>query len=208
MCRRRNHREPDLDPERLRQEVVAALGDNFFALDLDDIEEAVESMPWVYNARVNRYWPRGLAVKVSEQRVVAHWSGGEWLNHVGDVVHVPADATLEDLPRLSGPEGSAPLVLRRYREWAALLGTVALELESLRLNDRYAWVLQLSPMGGGVEGSFSVWLGRDDVDQRVKRFLHFYPGQLQADAGRVRKVDVRYPNGVAVQWAPPNDDAV
>lgn len=196
-----------LAPEQLRERVVGALGDNFFALDLAGIEEAVESMPWVHHARVNRYWPRGLAIKVSEQRVVARWDGGEWLNHVGDVVRIPADSTLEDLPRLSGPVGSGPLVLGRYRQWAPLLRTIALEIDSLRLNDRYAWVLELTPAGGAARGSFSVWLGREDIEQRITRFLRFYPGQLQADAARVVKVDVRYPNGLAVQWAPPNDDA-
>jgi cell division protein FtsQ len=196
-----------LDPEQLRERVVAALGDNFFALDLTRIEDAVESMHWVHHARVRRYWPRGLSVKVTEQRLVAHWNGQRWLNHVGEVVELPADVKVDALPQLTGPEGSGPLVLRRYRQWAPLLREAGLELGSLRLNGRYAWILELLPAGVSGDASFSVWLGRDEIEQRIQRFLRFYPRQLQADAGRVRKVDVRYPNGLAVQWAPVSDDA-
>ena len=197
-----------VDPERLRARIVEALGDNFFALDLLEIERAVEDMPWVHHARVRRYWPRGLAVKIVEQRLVARWGGQQWLNRSGEVVMVPDDAGIAGLPRLLGPPHSGPLVLRHYREWLPRLREVGLELSALTLSSRYAWEMTLTAAGGGEGESFALLLGREDVAARLQRFLRFYPAKLSADAAQVISVDLRYPNGLAVQWAPKqqNDD--
>ena len=86
----------------------------FMSADLDAIQRAVEALPWVDHARIQRRWPNGLHVTVVEQTAAARWGDSGLLNTRGELfvrsaTHVPAE-----LPRLSGPEGTESQVAQRY----------------------------------------------------------------------------------------------
>ena len=53
--------------------------------DLDAIQRAVEALPWVDHARVQRHWPNGLHVQVSEQTAAARWGESGLLNTRGEL---------------------------------------------------------------------------------------------------------------------------
>ena len=79
-----------------------------------NIQRAVEALPWVDHARIQRRWPNSLHVTVIEQTAAARWGESGLLNTRGELfvraaAHVPAE-----LPRLSGPEGTECQVAQRY----------------------------------------------------------------------------------------------
>ena len=44
-------------------------------------------------------------------------------------------------------------------------------------------------------------LGKDDVQQRVDRFISAFPDAFDQQLLKVETIDLRYPNGFAVRWS-------
>ena len=134
--------------------------------DLDDIQRAVEALPWVEHARVAAPLAEQPARhgRSSRPRRRAGATSG-LLNTRGELfvraaTHVPAE-----LPRLSGPDGTRS---RRWRSATWRLQGRMLEagmrIAALRLDERGAWEMDL-------DSGVTVRLGRRDVDERFERFI-------------------------------------
>ena len=178
------------------EEIQAALQDlmqrSFFSADVNQVQEALEALPWVYRASVRREWPAKLRVYLVEQDVVAHWNGDAWLNKLGEVFDAPQKENIGPLPRLAGPEGQSKVVLTTYRQVSELLKINGFDLEGLSLSPRHAW--------HGVLGSgIMLELGREDKMARIQRFINVYPTLIKQEKD-VAKVDLRYDTGLAVGW--------
>ncbi|MDP1635554.1 MAG: cell division protein FtsQ/DivIB, partial [Gallionellaceae bacterium] len=65
------------------------------------------------------------------------------------------------------------------------------QIVQLSLSPRYAWQVTL-------DDGMVIELGRDEMQQRLARFVAVYPYSLAAMARPVRHVDLRYRNGFAV----------
>jgi len=103
-----------VSPGQIEKAVAPFAHQGFMSANLDDIQRAVESLPWVDHARIARRWPNSLRVTVIEQTAAARWGESGLLNTRGELfvrtaTHVPAE-----LPHLSGPEGSESQVAERY----------------------------------------------------------------------------------------------
>lgn len=187
----------NLDPDSVRATVVDALGDNYFSLDLARIERAVENLPWVYQTTVRRSWPHGLTVRVEEQHPVARWGEKGWLNAEAQIIQLEHTVETQGLASLSGPETVAAEVWDKYNKWSLVLNNAGMEVDSINVDDRFAWSLSIKAVQSG--RSFNVLLGLEDQDRRVRRFLGSYPA-LRPDIDSLVSVDLRYPNGMAVVW--------
>jgi len=184
-----------LDPEQVRQAIIGKLGDNYFSLDLGLIEQAVEDLPWVYQATVKRSWPDGLKVRVEEQQPVARWGEDKWLNDRAQIIELDPGFQGPGMVMLSGPESVAGHVWGKYNEWKPLLATVGLEIEAMAIDERFSWVLSLRMVTSMHQ--IQVLLGLDDLDQRLRRFVGSFP-VLTRESPPLVSVDLRYPNGLAV----------
>ena len=57
----------------------------FMSADLDLIQRAIEAVPWVDHARVQRRWPNSLHVTVVEETAAARWGNSGLLNTRGQL---------------------------------------------------------------------------------------------------------------------------
>lgn len=173
------------------------LSGNFFTVDLGEVRESFERLPWVRRADVRRRWPDTVELKVEEHRAVARWTPlegeGRLVNDHGEVF---VASTGKALPVFVGPEGSADRVLERYTEFAEGLQPIGREPVAVTLSSREAWQLKLND-GVVLE------LGRDQpkhpLNERIERFVatyHIARGRFQTALGTV---DMRYPNGFALR---------
>lgn len=187
----RFQRVSPVDVERAVKAQVRGAG--LVSVDLDAVREAIEALPWVDSATVQRAWPRGLHVTVIEQVAAARWGKNGLLNVRGELFASDARHIPQELPQLSGPEGTERLVAERYLAAQSRLAGSGLRLTALRLDARGAWELDLS---NGV----TVRLGRKEVDERFERFASSAAKLVAQRAQDIVYVDMRYTNGFAVGW--------
>jgi cell division protein FtsQ len=185
-----------VDEKALTAAVMDSVRGNFFLLDLDAVRERARSVPWVYDATVRRLWPDGVQVAFTEQQLVARWGPAGWVNVHGDYVDLKGQPGPDGLPQFAGPDGMQDRVLQHFRQLNQILGPASLSVASLTLTPRHSWEIVL-------DNGIALTLGREDPEPKVARFARVYPQILGAQAAKIRRVDLRYTNGFAVQWVNP-----
>lgn len=165
----------------------------YLGLDLVAMRAELEREPWVYRAELERHWPRELKINIVEQRPIASWGPGGFLNHRGEVFEPLAASQVEGLPTLQGPEGSANEVMRQYRLMSQVLAEQNLQLEKLQMSAQGSWVLTLA-------GDVELVLGSDRLLEKLRRFALVYQRELAPQFDRIERIDSRYINGLAVSW--------
>ncbi|MGH1373827.1 MAG: cell division protein FtsQ/DivIB [Cellvibrionaceae bacterium] len=183
--------------EDVAKQVYDAMGNSFVQLDLEHIQSQLEQMPWVDGAKLSRAWPDGLNVTIIEHKPIARWGKHDALNHRGEVIALLDDessrALLEGLPMLEGAAGMERQVMDQYRALTKVLADHGLSIRRLRCDLGRSWSMELGE-------SVQVNIGRDQVMDRVSRFLIVFETQLQQRWAELSAVDLRYFNGVAVKW--------
>ena len=94
---------------------------------------------------------------------------------------------------LSGPQGSQLELMQRYQQISELLYSSGLRLTALELSARGSWQLMINE-------EYQVVVGRDQVMERLQRFLDFYNAEPAMRSALIESVDLRYDNGVAVEF--------
>ena len=182
-----------VSPVQIEQAVTGGLDQGFMSVDLEAVRRRVEQLPWVDRARVQRRWPHGLRVEVTEQVAAARWGESGLLNTRGELFMKDARHLPPELPRLTGPEGAEWQVAQRYLSAQGRLIEAGMRLTALALDARGAWQLELA---NGV----SVRLGRRQVDERLDRFIQTALPVMSGRADEISYVDMRYSNGFAIGW--------
>jgi cell division protein FtsQ len=137
-------------------------------------------------------------VQVVEHRPFARWGADRLLSEHGRLFPVKGIRVPAKLPELAGPDARVQDVVALYNESRALFASTGHDVRSLALDARGSWSLVLND---GTE----VVVGRSDARPRLGRFARLLP-QLTAQPQRLlRRADLRYTNGFALQWtdAPP-----
>ena len=183
-----------VSPVEVEQAVKARVRDmGLVSVDLAAVRRAVEQLPWVDSATVERRWPRALNIRVVEQVAAARWGANGLLNTRGELFISEARHIPPELPRLSGPRGSEAEVARRYLAAQGQLIEAGMRLTAVRLDPRGAWEFDL-------DNGITVRLGRRQVDERFQRFVTAGVGQIAAHANDIHYIDMRYTNGFAIGW--------
>ena len=182
-----------VSPLDVEEIVRNRLRGGFITANLDQLQRAIETLPWVDHARVQRRWPDGLIVQVTEQMPVARWGEAGLLNSRGelfikDLRHVPPE-----LPRLEGPDHSEHQVAELFFQLQPRLLEAGLRTSALRLDARGAWELDLA---SGV----TVRFGRRQLEERIDRFLKVGAPVVAGRPNDIAFLDMRYSNGFAVGW--------
>ena len=186
----------------LRANVAPRLSGNFFTMDLAQARASFEAVPWVRRAVVRREFPNRLRVTLEEHQPVAWWgSEGDvrMVNQQGELFEASgADAELDRMPRLMGPDAQSAEVLGLYRLLTPMFGQLHFELSSLELTARGSWRAHL-------EGGSVVELGRGQapqVQERVQRLTQTLT-QVASRYGRrvsaMESADLRHDNGYALR---------
>lgn len=180
-------------PDVLQASVSDVVRGGFFNVNVDAIQAVLFENPWVDQVAVRRIWPDSLNVKVTEKIAIAYWKNDGLLNPDA-VFFAPDPATYPDnLPLLSGPDNTYESLLDRYRHIQEKLSEIDLKIKVLNLDDRRAW--EFTTMTGT-----HVKLGRHLLEVRVNDFVQYVYPNLKNDIDRVKRIDMRYTNGFAVQW--------
>lgn len=160
------------------------------SVTLDAVREAARRIPWVRDAAVRRRFPDGLEVTFQAYEPLARWAAHGLVSRTGEVFDARFEAKL---PRFSGPQGSAPVMVQQYRAIVPLLAPLASPIAELRLSARGGWQVLL-------DSGLTLDLGRGDVGPRLERFVAAWPG-LAKRGVETKHADLRYANGFALRTA-------
>ena len=183
-----------LEKDELQQALAPYVRGGFFTVDVTGIHDAIETLPWVYRATVRRDWPDRLIISFVEQEPVARWGSDALLNRYGEVFvprKLPDELTL---PLLSGPQGHERTVLEQYRRSVQTLAPLGLQVVRVELNERRAWRI-------GLGNDVQLELGRVDTALRLQRFVRSFPEVFAGHLDALKRVDLRYSNGISVYWS-------
>ena len=177
-----------VDVNQVNRLIKQAVGGSFFTVDLVKTRKAFEQLPWVRKVGVRRQFPWGLEIALEEHKPLARWNDTQLVNTYGEVF----DGQVTDtLPQFYGEPDTSAQVAELYVSCSDELAKVKLAIEKIRLTARFSWELQL-------ENGMTLELGREQVKQRLARFVVVYPYSIAQLEGRVNRVDMRYRNGFAV----------
>ena len=181
----------------LKGVIEPLIGEGFFRIDVEKINEEIEALPWVYRAAVRRVWPGQLVVNIEEQQPFAIWNETALVN-VDGVVFRPAriEDSLAALPHFVGPEGTAKMMSDRYRELSESVALRDINIVRVDLSSRRAWQLEL-------DNGLILNMGRDAVMKRMQRFAGVYQLDIKPRLAQIDGIDLRYTNGFAVRWRRP-----
>jgi cell division protein FtsQ len=179
--------------EQLAGLVEPFLQDGFMLVDLAEIQQRLEAVPWIYRVSVQRQWPDQLIIDVTEQTAIARWDKQGFINHRGEFFSGTERLPIEGLPLLQGPVDKASEMMADYRDLGELLRQQGLVLSRLSMDERGNWSAVL-------DSGVTIVLGSDQVMEKVQRFVLVYRRELAEKFNQVRRIDMRYSNGLAVAW--------
>jgi cell division protein FtsQ len=183
-----------VNPAHVGAVVREELRGTFFTMRLADARASLARVPWVKGVALRRIWPDRLEVTLTEHQPLARWNDNALVDTEGETFSVDFNG---DLPQLNGPEGSAGLVAAHFRDFNRALAQRELEISELTLSPRASWRLRTAG-----SPQLTVDLGRNVPEERLSRFIAYYPrtiGALARHGTRVDYVDLRYRNGFAVR---------
>lgn len=183
-------------PVQIEGAVAPFRGAGFLSVDLAALKASLEKIAWVDRARVERKWPNGVRVVITEHVPAARWGEDGLMNTRGELFlrgtrHIPPE-----LPQLNGPEGTQEQVAKLYLETYPRLLAVGMRLTRVELDARGAWELT-------VGSNVVVRLGRQEVQSRLERFIRVASPMIAARGTDVGYIDLRYSNGFSVGWNGP-----
>lgn len=183
---------------QLAKQMKSRLTGSFLTVDLGEVREVFEAVPWVRKAVVQREFPNRLRVTLEEHQAVAWWGqsgSGQLVNTQGEVFDASPDDG-DGLPELAGPAEQSGQVWALYQALGAEFAQLQLALERLELSERGGWQARLD--NGAV-----IELGRGtpaDLMERTRRFTATLGQLTERYAGAaVQSADLRYPNGYALR---------
>ncbi len=190
-----------LDKEQLEAIVISNVTGGYFTVDLNKIHDKLAQQPWVKSVSLRRKWPASLDVSVSEHEPVAYWNNDGYINEDGEVFKPESIDGELGLPILNGPEGHHNNVWKFMNVLYQEMALLEYEIVRLDLDERRAWQLIVTANENVKVSSeidmINVKLGRFDTEKRLQRFVRILPALV--DKNGIKVIDMRYPNGFAVQ---------
>lgn len=186
-----------LKPEQIRDVVRPRLGHGFFALDLDEVQQAVAALPWVESVEASKRWPDTLLLRIYERQPFARWNNKQLISRQGQLFDVPANELNADLPDLQGPDARLAEVVSFYADTRRAFAGTHLDITGVALTERGSWSLS------SASGAQIVLGDRQQASRRLRRFLDVYPQLIAGHDAGFAYADLRYTNGFAVRWTPP-----
>ncbi len=186
------------DEAKLLKALEPCYGLPILEVDLDELKERIERVPWVRSASVSRQLPDTLWIRLDEHRPIARWlDGGQQVlvSEAGEVVRVSEAARFGKLPMLFG-KGSP----KRAAEMMRLIATepgLAARVTGARLVGDRRWDVY-------IDGRIEVRLPAKAPEAAWQRLAT--EDRASALLGRaITAIDLRHPEWLTVRIA---DEAV
>lgn len=185
-----------ISQQAVQQRIAPYIQASFLQINLSGMRQELEQMPWIAHAEVRRVWPDQIMIRLEEQLPVARWGDEALLNNAGHAFAPRESANYQHLPRLAGPQRAQRQVMQQYQVLSQMLRPLGFSIIALEMRERGSWYLRTAQ---GID----LLLGRDHIVDKMRRFAAIYEKALKAQQPNIARIDLRYPNGLAVAWREP-----
>lgn len=183
--------EPEIS--QVKQQLMPTITGNYFTADLEQIRDKALEISWVDRVVISRAWPDGIKVRVIPKHPIARWGTGRLVSDQGVVYTEAYSRNHANLPLMHGPSDQSKVMMRRYHEINQLFSPVNLRLKELYLTDRRTWFMQF-------DSGLRIIVDQDQTMSKLQRLSHLSQADLKVVWPRVSAIDLRYRNGLAIQW--------
>ena len=173
------------------------LNQSYLMFSEKKLAQDIKKIPWTETVTVKKTYPDQVVVQIMERNPVAIYNNMV-LSEKGDLFMPLKMKKMSGYPHFYGPERQQKDILHIYEKLSKLLKTQDLFISEIHLHENQAWDLTLN---NGV----ILRLGKQDIEQRLLRFIHVYPKLFVARFDRISCIDLRYSNGIAVSWKKTGD---
>ncbi len=178
------------EKNQIQAVLLTELSKGFYGLSVNKLKKSLLNLSWIESAEVKRLWPDMIQVALNERKPLVIWNQAGFISNKGDLFVAKYNeemASLENLPKLEGPEDRHSLVWQNYLVMEKVLEPTGLKISKLTLSSRGSWEMNL-------ENKLNVILGTREVLTRLRRFVRAYD-KLSC---QLMYVDLRYTSGMAV----------
>ena len=184
--------------ERRQQEVQVTLSEsvsdeNFFSVSLADIYRQARALEWVADVEVRRQWPDRLIIRIDERVPVAVWNDDLLVSNAGQTFSALSKYSIGTLPKLFGPGDRLMTVLDYYHSMSKVLAPVGRKIARIDVDARLTARMTL-------DDETMIVVDRENYARKLRRFVNLYDSILATDSRSLAKADLRYSDGMAVQW--------
>ncbi len=180
-----------VQPIEVKATILPYMVDSFFMIRMGALQQELLGLPWIEKVHIERIWPDTLKISIIEQTAVVRWQDTGFINGKGELFDPKMEHNIS-LPRLSGFEANYKEVFAAYQRLNAKLAEEKLSIVELDLSPRSAWSALL-------DNGMWVYLGQDDIDMRLSRFIKAMPW-LNLDTPHEMYIDLRYTNGLVLGY--------
>ncbi len=181
-----------ISKNQLQTDYESLIGKNLLTTSLSEIKTVALLPQWIQSVEVRKVWPKTLQVLVYEHEPLAYWNDRKIITTGAVVISLKSILNLP-IPKLFSPEDSSDIVLQQFELISQVLSLTSLRIKTLKLDPRGAWVLIF-------KNGIYLKLGRENILERLQRFIAVYKTDLLGRMDQIISVDTRYPHGVAVAW--------
>ena len=181
-----------LDTDRLQQQLKPYLGQGFFSVDIQQMQDLIAQQAWIREVSVRRVWPSQIMVDVVEREAFARWDDQHLLSNRAQIFAAQGKA-FQHLPLINGYAEESAQLLQTYVRYRQQFGQYGIKLSALHEDGKGSVRLLL-------DDHLRVNLGTDDVDQKINNMLAVYPMQIKPKTQQIEYIDFRYSNGFAIAW--------
>jgi len=194
--------QADIDHKQLEQRLTPLLAHSgFFALDLDAVQQELESLPLIAAANLRKIWPGQLVVQLRMHQPQFRWKDAGLLVENGQRLSVQTEHYAH-LPQLVGPVGSEAQLMQQYQQFAQMLRPLGLSVTRLEKRERGSGFLTATPKNGETAIEFA--LGRGNWQEKIQGFIYLV-GREGLHLDELARVDLRHRNGFAVALIQPSE---
>jgi len=182
-----------VDHQEMQNFLTPLVAHNFFAVDMELIQDRLHQFSWVEDIAIRRVWPDRVDIIITEHQPIALWHDGSLLSANGDLFNQGEYEGPAHLPQFVGPDGAQGTMLQYFNDFNRELSPLHVKITQLELTPYQMWRLTL-------DNGIRLRLGHKNILTRISQFVKVYSKIIGAKAKDVEYVDLRYPNGMAIRW--------
>ena len=179
--------------QALIQHIKADTASGYFTTDLEQIRDHALGLSWVDRVVVSRAWPNAIVLRVTPRHAVARWGTGRYLSDDGVVFKPVQGFDHHNLPLLHGPNSQSRTMMTKYRDINQMFRPMDMRLKELYLTERMTWFMQF-------DNGIRLIVDQDQTMGKLQRLSEIAKTDLGLVWDNIAGIDLRYRNGLAVQW--------